>query len=452
MSSCQPTLCLLFCCIEFLKLILPQQVVLVASAMVDARSAGALFAACLAPSLPTPQHKGAAAAWCWGPDCCGARGTTAAGGQRPLRPMLAPGPFSGMDSLPEWSKGVDSSSTSASCVGSNPTAVSAMLPLLPAGPMPARAACFDLLAPLPKSPQNGGGVVVSFLGMRLKAADRFFLAGSLVWGLGPPNPFLGLHFGGPARNACRARPRRAVLLGQPGLCPPPRPPGLGLLALSPAPFLGAPGTHCWAPGDFWTEVRRWGSNPRAGAASFSSHNCAAVDPSLTSQVLGNRGQNHPLPPANSQKLGAARLLCPILSWRAGHLATLAASWPQAGRQLAASWPQAGCRLLAGCPQRAASWLPACCFAAGWLPYLSCCGLAAWLLPHCLAGGWLSCCLACCWLLPGSLAAACLAVAGCLAFGFLPAGWLPGCLAAGWPLPALMLAVAADWLAARCLSG
>ena len=28
-----------------------------------------------------------------------------------------------MDSLPEWSKGVDSSSTSASCVGSNPTAV-----------------------------------------------------------------------------------------------------------------------------------------------------------------------------------------------------------------------------------------------------------------------------------------------------------------------------------------
>ena len=27
------------------------------------------------------------------------------------------------DSLPEWSKGVDSSSTSASCVGSNPTAV-----------------------------------------------------------------------------------------------------------------------------------------------------------------------------------------------------------------------------------------------------------------------------------------------------------------------------------------
>ena len=28
-----------------------------------------------------------------------------------------------IDSLPEWSKGVDSSSTSASCVGSNPTAV-----------------------------------------------------------------------------------------------------------------------------------------------------------------------------------------------------------------------------------------------------------------------------------------------------------------------------------------
>ena len=30
------------------------------------------------------------------------------------------------DSLPEWSKGVDSSSTSASCVGSNPTAVNDM--------------------------------------------------------------------------------------------------------------------------------------------------------------------------------------------------------------------------------------------------------------------------------------------------------------------------------------
>ena len=29
----------------------------------------------------------------------------------------------GKDTLPEWSKGVDSSSTSASCVGSNPTGV-----------------------------------------------------------------------------------------------------------------------------------------------------------------------------------------------------------------------------------------------------------------------------------------------------------------------------------------
>ena len=32
------------------------------------------------------------------------------------------------DSLPEWSKGVDSSSTSASCVGSNPTAVNGDAP------------------------------------------------------------------------------------------------------------------------------------------------------------------------------------------------------------------------------------------------------------------------------------------------------------------------------------
>ena len=29
----------------------------------------------------------------------------------------------GIDTLPEWSKGVDSSSISASCVGSNPTGV-----------------------------------------------------------------------------------------------------------------------------------------------------------------------------------------------------------------------------------------------------------------------------------------------------------------------------------------
>ena len=31
------------------------------------------------------------------------------------------------DTLPEWSKGVDSSSTSASCVGSNPTGVICLL-------------------------------------------------------------------------------------------------------------------------------------------------------------------------------------------------------------------------------------------------------------------------------------------------------------------------------------
>ncbi len=36
----------------------------------------------------------------------------------------SPGGGREQDSLPEWSKGVDSSSTSASCVGSNPTAVS----------------------------------------------------------------------------------------------------------------------------------------------------------------------------------------------------------------------------------------------------------------------------------------------------------------------------------------
>ena len=37
------------------------------------------------------------------------------------------------DSLPEWSKGVDSSSTSASCVGSNPTAVIVLLDLVVGG-------------------------------------------------------------------------------------------------------------------------------------------------------------------------------------------------------------------------------------------------------------------------------------------------------------------------------
>ena len=36
------------------------------------------------------------------------------------------------DSLPEWSKGVDSSSTSASCVGSNPTGVILPLPSIAA--------------------------------------------------------------------------------------------------------------------------------------------------------------------------------------------------------------------------------------------------------------------------------------------------------------------------------
>ena len=36
-------------------------------------------------------------------------------------------PTASKDTLPEWSKGVDSSSTSASCVGSNPTAVNCLM-------------------------------------------------------------------------------------------------------------------------------------------------------------------------------------------------------------------------------------------------------------------------------------------------------------------------------------
>ena len=39
------------------------------------------------------------------------------------QPRLRSQPRTTMDTLPEWSKGVDSSSTSASCVGSNPTGV-----------------------------------------------------------------------------------------------------------------------------------------------------------------------------------------------------------------------------------------------------------------------------------------------------------------------------------------
>ncbi len=43
--------------------------------------------------------------------------------QKSTAPMTIDGLHMGIDSLPEWSKGVGSSSTSASCVGSNPTAV-----------------------------------------------------------------------------------------------------------------------------------------------------------------------------------------------------------------------------------------------------------------------------------------------------------------------------------------
>ena len=38
-------------------------------------------------------------------------------------PPVRGAPLIQQDTLPEWSKGVDSSSTSASCVGSNPTGV-----------------------------------------------------------------------------------------------------------------------------------------------------------------------------------------------------------------------------------------------------------------------------------------------------------------------------------------
>ena len=44
-------------------------------------------------------------------------------GSTGARTRLVSPAYNFRDSLPEWSKGVDSSSTSASCVGSNPTAV-----------------------------------------------------------------------------------------------------------------------------------------------------------------------------------------------------------------------------------------------------------------------------------------------------------------------------------------
>ena len=42
---------------------------------------------------------------------------------QPMLLLTRPKLIAATDSLPEWSKGVDSSSTSANCVGSNPTAV-----------------------------------------------------------------------------------------------------------------------------------------------------------------------------------------------------------------------------------------------------------------------------------------------------------------------------------------
>ena len=43
--------------------------------------------------------------------------------RRHAAPPVRGAPLIQQDTLPEWSKGVDSSSTSASCVGSNPTGV-----------------------------------------------------------------------------------------------------------------------------------------------------------------------------------------------------------------------------------------------------------------------------------------------------------------------------------------
>ena len=67
------------------------------------------MATAVGPSCPPSDHRGAK--------------LLAALGQKSNRAFAQQVLRRSKDSLPEWSKGVDSSSTSASCVGSNPTAV-----------------------------------------------------------------------------------------------------------------------------------------------------------------------------------------------------------------------------------------------------------------------------------------------------------------------------------------
>ena len=67
------------------------------------------MATAVGPSCPPSDHRGAK--------------LFAALGQKGNRAFAQQVLRRSKDSLPEWSKGVDSSSTSASCVGSNPTAV-----------------------------------------------------------------------------------------------------------------------------------------------------------------------------------------------------------------------------------------------------------------------------------------------------------------------------------------
>ena len=84
------------------------------------------------------------------------------------------------DSLPEWSKGVDSSSTSASCVGSNPTAVTFNPPLRSNAPilfststcpMDAQTVSFSL-ALRESSWRNNSIISIQAIGANKKSALR----------------------------------------------------------------------------------------------------------------------------------------------------------------------------------------------------------------------------------------------------------------------------------------
>ena len=80
---------------------------------------------------PRPSTSRAQLHWATQSACTLLRATTDESKMADARKALAKHQLK--DTLPEWSKGVDSSSTSASCVGSNPTAVMFYFPQLSFG-------------------------------------------------------------------------------------------------------------------------------------------------------------------------------------------------------------------------------------------------------------------------------------------------------------------------------